>query len=134
VAIAGPTTVHALAGALAIDDGDADEALLALESEGLVLRGVFERRKAAPAKAARQDSLAGAATSALEPSSDELQWCDRRLLARIHRYTLNRLRSEIEPVSPATRSTVCARRSSRSARPPSCGSCSLGSTSIAPAG
>src|SRR5438552_11049550 len=26
-------------------------------------------------------------------------WCDRRLLARIHRYTLNRLRAEIEPVS-----------------------------------
>src|SRR5262249_38937657 len=29
----------------------------------------------------------------------ELEWCDRRLLARIHRYTLNRLRAEIEPVS-----------------------------------
>src|SRR5437764_1182182 len=29
------------------------------------------------------------------------QWCDRRLLARIHRYTLNRLRAEIEPVAPA---------------------------------
>ena len=29
------------------------------------------------------------------------KWCDRRLLARIHRYTLNRLRAEIEPVSPA---------------------------------
>ena len=28
-------------------------------------------------------------------------WCDRRLLARIHRYTLNRLRAEIEPVSAA---------------------------------
>ena len=30
-----------------------------------------------------------------------LEWCDRRLLARIHRYTLNRLRAEIEPVTPA---------------------------------
>ena len=30
-----------------------------------------------------------------------LEWCDRALLARIHRYTLNRLRAEIEPVSPA---------------------------------
>jgi ATP-dependent Lhr-like helicase len=28
-------------------------------------------------------------------------WCDRRLLARIHRYTLDRLRREIEPVSSA---------------------------------
>ena len=31
----------------------------------------------------------------------QLEWCDRTLLARIHRYTLNRLRAEIEPVSPA---------------------------------
>ncbi len=28
-------------------------------------------------------------------------WCDRRLLARIHRYTLDRLRREIEPVTAA---------------------------------
>ena len=31
----------------------------------------------------------------------ELEWCERGLLARIHRYTLNRLRAEIEPVSAA---------------------------------
>jgi ATP-dependent Lhr-like helicase len=31
--------------------------------------------------------------------AQEEEWCDRRLLARIHRYTLDRLRSEIEPVS-----------------------------------
>jgi ATP-dependent Lhr-like helicase len=49
--------------------------LRALEAQGRVLRGKF--------------------------SSNELQWCDRRLLARIHRYTLNKLRSEIEPVSAA---------------------------------
>ncbi len=30
-----------------------------------------------------------------------MEWCDRRLLARIHRYTLNRLRAEIEPVTIA---------------------------------
>ena len=29
------------------------------------------------------------------------EWCDRALLARIHRYTLSRLRAEIEPVTPA---------------------------------
>jgi ATP-dependent Lhr-like helicase len=29
------------------------------------------------------------------------EWCSRRLLARIHRYTLNRLRKEVEPVSAA---------------------------------
>ncbi len=49
--------------------------LLALEGQGRILRGRF--------------------------SSEELQWCDRRLLARIHRYTLNKLRSEIEAVSAA---------------------------------
>jgi ATP-dependent Lhr-like helicase len=47
--------------------------LLALEGQGRILRGRF--------------------------SSNDLEWCDRRLLARIHRYTLNKLRSEIEPVS-----------------------------------
>src|SRR6185295_16266217 len=51
-----------------------DPALLELERRGLVLRGRFEGK-------------AG--------------WCDRRLLARIHRYTLERLRKEIEPVTAA---------------------------------
>jgi ATP-dependent Lhr-like helicase len=74
VGIAGPTTAPALAEALAIGVADADAALLALEGEGLVLRGHF---------------------------SGPNEWCDRRLLARIHRYTLSRLRAEIEPVSPA---------------------------------
>ena len=36
-----------------------------------------------------------------EGSTQLLEWCDRRLLARIHRYTLNRLRAEIEPVTAA---------------------------------
>ena len=35
------------------------------------------------------------------PGSEEQEWCERRLLARIHRYTLNRLRAEIEPVTAA---------------------------------
>jgi len=56
---------------------DAQIALSALETQGRILRGHFT------------------------PSVAELEWCDRRLLARIHRYTLNRLRSEIEPVSAA---------------------------------
>ncbi|HZE61491.1 MAG TPA: DEAD/DEAH box helicase [Burkholderiales bacterium] len=51
--------------------------LLALEAQGRILRGQFT------------------------PGAAELEWCDRRLLARIHRYTLNKLRAEIEPVSAA---------------------------------
>ncbi|HEV8435501.1 MAG TPA: DEAD/DEAH box helicase, partial [Thermoanaerobaculia bacterium] len=74
--ILGPTTARDLAASLAITESDADLALLALESEGVVLRGRFE-------------------------NPQQLEWCDRRLLARIHRYTLGRLRAEIEPVSAA---------------------------------
>ena len=62
---------------LGISPADADAALLLLEADGVVLRGRFT------------------------PGETELEWCDRTLLARIHRYTLNRLRAEIEPVSPA---------------------------------
>jgi len=71
--LVGPTTAHALADSLSIDELEVDLALLKLESEGVVLRGSFESRGQ--------------------------EWCDRRLLARIHRYTLNRLRAEIEPVT-----------------------------------
>jgi ATP-dependent Lhr-like helicase len=85
--IAGPTTAAALAALLGLPDGDVEDALLALESEGVVLRGRFS-----PALAAFRGST--------EPGRP-VEWCDRALLARIHRYTLNRLRAEIEPVSPA---------------------------------
>jgi len=72
----GPTTARSLAESLDISDELAMGGLIALETDGAVLRGRFS-------------------------GIDELEWCDRRLLARIHRYTLNRLRAEIEPISPA---------------------------------
>jgi ATP-dependent Lhr-like helicase len=77
----GPTTADAIATSLGVSIAEVDAALLALESEGVVLRGQFT----------------GTAAAADGP----MEWCDRRLLARIHRYTLNRLRAEIEAVSPA---------------------------------
>ena len=77
LAVTGPVTAAALALPLGISQGDADAALQLLEADGVVLRGRFT-----------------AGTS-------DLEWCDRTLLARIHRYTLNRLRAEIEPVSAA---------------------------------
>ncbi|HEY2417154.1 MAG TPA: DEAD/DEAH box helicase [Steroidobacteraceae bacterium] len=70
----GPTTAAALATLLALPRAAVDGALSALESEGFVLRGQFT----------------GAA---------ETEWCERRLLARIHRYTIRTLRAEIEPVA-----------------------------------
>ncbi len=79
--IVGPITAATLAAPLGVPEIEAEAALVALESEGVVLRGRFSPRESdAPV---------------------ELEWCERRLLARIHRYTLNRLRAEIEPVSPA---------------------------------
>jgi ATP-dependent Lhr-like helicase len=75
--ICGPTTPAQLAASLCIDEADVDAALLVLEGEGVVLRGVFT------------------------PGVRAVEWCDRRLLARIHRYTLHRLRAEISPVSAA---------------------------------
>ncbi|HLE63284.1 MAG TPA: hypothetical protein VI750_09100, partial [Pyrinomonadaceae bacterium] len=71
----GPVTVKALAAASGISTGDVEAAMLKLEAEGFVIRGRFT------------------------PESNETEWCARRLLARIHSYTLNRLRQEIEPVS-----------------------------------
>ncbi len=79
MSLLGPTTAVELAQSMSIDENDADAALLKLESEGAILRGTFT----------------------LHSSPFTPQWCDRRLLARIHRYTLNRLRAEIEPVTAA---------------------------------
>ncbi len=84
--IAGPITAAALAAPLGVPDATVDEALLSLESEGVVLRGVFT-----PTPPGRSGAKA----------VPILEWCDRRLLARIHRYTLNRLRAEIAAVTPA---------------------------------
>jgi len=88
VAVTGPVTASALAASLGVSEVDADEALLALEGEGVVLRGRFTPSLSHP----------GLATSEREA---RVEWTDRRLLARIHHYTLSRLRAEIAPVSPA---------------------------------
>ena len=85
--LVGPATAARLAGDLGISTADADGALLALESEGAVLRGNFENTDLPQ--------------PAQPPRVPEVQWCDRALLARIHRYTLNRLRADIEPVDAA---------------------------------
>lgn len=80
----GPTTAAAIASSLGVPAKDIDAALLALEAEGSAMRGQFET---SPANPLTHDD-----------NTQWVQWCDRRLLARIHRYTVKRLRSEIEPV------------------------------------
>jgi ATP-dependent Lhr-like helicase len=71
----GPVTEAALASPIAVEPQGISAALIALETEGFVMRGRF-----------RQGALAE-------------EWCERRLLARIHRYTVGRLRAEIQPVA-----------------------------------
>ena len=71
----GPVSPITLAAPLGLDAEAIAPALLALEAEGFAMRGRFS---------------AGV-------NSDE--WCERRLLARVHRYTVKRLRAEIEPVA-----------------------------------
>jgi len=72
-----PVTAAGLADRLGLAVGDVSIALAALEGVGAVLRGRFT------------------------PGAEEEEWCDRRLLARIHRLTIGRLRREIEAVAPA---------------------------------
>jgi ATP-dependent Lhr-like helicase len=71
----GPTTAPALAADLTVLPARVEAALAVLQAEGFAMRGAF---------------------TADAPAASE--WCERRLLARIHRYTVRRLRAEIEPI------------------------------------
>jgi ATP-dependent Lhr-like helicase len=71
----GPVDAASLAESLQVERNDIEHALIRLQSEGYVIQGHFS------------------------PGVQDVQWCERHLLARIHRYTIGRLRREIEPVS-----------------------------------
>jgi ATP-dependent Lhr-like helicase len=85
----GPTTAIELATRLHYGPQAIDQSLMRLEVSGQVLRGQF-RPQSAPS--AGHSKLAG---------SGMLEWCHRRLMARIHRLTIGRLRKEVEPVTAA---------------------------------
>ncbi|MBI3596311.1 MAG: DEAD/DEAH box helicase [Nitrospirae bacterium] len=74
--IVGPTTVESLSRFLGLPPHQVESSLGALEAEGYVLRGHFT------------------------PDATDTEWCSRRLLARIHRLTLDSLRRQMEPVAP----------------------------------
>jgi ATP-dependent Lhr-like helicase len=73
----GPVTVAGLSQPVGRTSSEVQQALMQLEQEGFVIQGHFDARQS------------------------DTEWCERGLLARIHRYSLKQLRSEIEPVSPA---------------------------------
>ncbi len=73
----GPVGEQALADELLLPLTRVQYALLALQQEGCIMQGHFD------------------------PAIQQLQWCERGLLARIHRYTLQNLREQIQPVTTA---------------------------------
>jgi ATP-dependent Lhr-like helicase len=78
----GPITARGLAPGLGLPANEVYQALLRIEASGVALRGVYE--------------------GAVDPADLDVEWCDRRLLARIHRLTLGILRKQVEPVPAAT--------------------------------
>ncbi len=82
--IIGPVTSARLAERLGLETQAIWQQMLRLESAGTALRGVFE---APPGQAEIADS--------------HVEWCERRILQRIHKRTLHALRRQIEPVTPA---------------------------------
>jgi ATP-dependent Lhr-like helicase len=74
----GPFTTDGISQTLSLPLSDVAYAVAQLENDGTVLRGSFT------------------------PGADQEEFCDRRILARIHRSTIDSLRSQVEPVPPAT--------------------------------
>jgi ATP-dependent Lhr-like helicase len=93
----GPVTAPALAAELGLEVDAVLAALLALEGDGAILRGRFTAPPIVVGLTAR-DALAAHDDPA---QLRTVEWCNRRVLARIHRLTLGRLRREIEPVPAA---------------------------------
>ena len=82
----GPTTASEIGELLGLPATEIEKALLRIEASGTILRGKF------------RPNGSHAATAGAEP---ETEWCERRLLARIHRLTVATLRKQIEPVTAA---------------------------------
>ena len=80
ISLLGPTTASGIARDIGLPEKRINLALLSLESEGIVIRGHFSPDR---------------------PSDAEIEWCERRLLARIYKYTLEKLRRAIKPISSA---------------------------------
>jgi ATP-dependent helicase Lhr and Lhr-like helicase len=88
MAHSGPSTAAELSAILGIPASEIFNALLRMEASGTILRGKFTSTRAG-------------APAPHEVPNQEIEWCERRLLARIHRLTVATLRKQIEPVSAA---------------------------------
>ena len=79
--ILGPITANSFANRLALDPASVFQTFVAMEMQGLLMRGAFEYPTTV--------------------EDHDIEWCERRILQRIHRRTLGTLRKQIEPVTPA---------------------------------
>ena len=79
----GPTTAADIAQRLLLEESQVEASLESLEGSGIVMRGKFTE-----------------AAQANGEDKSRTEWCERRLLARIHRMTLDGLRQKIQPVAP----------------------------------
>ena len=96
----GPVAAAGLGARLGLGAKDIDYGLRQLEAAGHVLRGKFTPRQQGDGSPdSRPGPEPAEGTQPERPQEDGDEYCDRRLLARIHRYTLDRLRREIDPVS-----------------------------------
>jgi ATP-dependent Lhr-like helicase len=84
----GPTTASEIGELLGLPAAEIEKALLRIEASGTVLRGSFRPQGLKP-------------EFSLELNESETEWCERRLLARIHRLTVATLRKQIAPVTAA---------------------------------
>jgi len=100
----GPVSIAQLANDLGIAEADINQTLLALQQEGYAIRMApgGSRNAGVPGQEHDSGGDAGgrAKQGALAPGGGAL-WCERRLLARIHRYSRERRRRSSQPVSPA---------------------------------
>ncbi|MGH8530756.1 MAG: DEAD/DEAH box helicase [Nevskiales bacterium] len=84
----GPITETQLAAPLRLSPPQTQLALLGLEQDGAIMRGQFTQH------------LPVTGSRPFPGRDDETEWCERRLLHRIHRYSLARKRNEIQAVAP----------------------------------
>jgi ATP-dependent Lhr-like helicase len=95
--ISGPTTAQRIAGDVGMPLNDVQIALEQLELSGVVLRGHFTEVGPPSRGGPPSDTEANSGAARLAAPT-ELEWCDRRLLARIHRLTLDGLRRQVAPI------------------------------------
>ncbi len=115
----GPTTAGELGALLGVSAFDIEKALLRMEASGAILRGKFRPQGLKPLSLGQLTGTAEAVPFPFDASSvsdtmpqkartrvsalhePETEWCERRLLARIHRLTVATLRKQIQPVTAA---------------------------------